>query len=441
MAHFTNYNWPKPESIFQSVETPTFPVQVLRRIAEALQKLADGTSAPIDYVMATFLALVAGLIGNTRVVQVHSRWVEPCALWVLLVGLASSAKSPSMRAVTQFMQPITQAEEEEYSLACERYQSGELSSAPRRTRILTSDISNVMLVHEGGHNPRGQIVQSKEGAPFLTGANNKFLEAFNAETITYSRATTGTVHCERLLASCIGAVHPCDIEKQIATKAGDGGLARCLVTEPDRRPFSLPDDLETKPDLAPVFRALHAIPLGEAPEPVMMDEMGRNTLEAWIRTHEQEELGGAIDLHFAKMRGIAARQAMVLDYIWAAAEGRPFPTTVSQLAVAGSLGLLEQYWKPMARKVYRVGSPSGASKAAQTLARWILSTRPACVNKREIYKDAGLPGLSQPAAVQTALDDLMHFGWLRRAPEKAGAGRKPDDYAVNPAVFDLPEAV
>lgn len=441
MTIFTSTNAWQARSVIEKTETPRFPLQVMRSLAQPLQQLADGTAAHVDYAVATFLTLVAGLIGNTRVVKIHSRWTEPCALWVLLIGLASSAKSSSMRAVTQFTQRIEAEEEEKFRRECQLHEGGEVSELPRRTRIMTTDTSNVMLVHEGGHNPRGQIIASKEGAPFLTGANNKFLEAFNGESITYSRATTGTVHCERLLASCIGAVHPCDIEKQIVSRAGDGGLARCLVTEPERRPFSLPDDLESNPDLSPIFRALHAIPLGEGPEPVTMDEKGRNALEAWVRTHEQEELGGAIDLHFAKMRGIAPRLALVLDYAWAAAEDRPFPTTLSWLAVAGSLGLLEQYFKPMARKVYRVASQSGASKDAQTLAQWILSGRPACINKREVYKDAGLPGLSQPAAVQSALDELVHFGWLRRAPEKAGAGRKPEDYAVNPAVFDLPEAV
>ncbi|KJS37543.1 MAG: hypothetical protein VR70_12255 [Rhodospirillaceae bacterium BRH_c57] len=437
----SNDNANSPQSILMAPPTPIFPIHIFRSLADPLTTLADRVSANVDYLVGTLLVLAAGLIGNTREVQIHSGWTEPCALWVLLVGTASNAKSPSMRAVMSHLEDLYRTEEEAYLAALARFQAGETAEEPRRHRLVPSDISNVMLVQEGGHNRRGQIVISKEGAPFLIGANDKFLEAFNGESVTYARATTGTVHSDRLLASCAGAVHPHDIEKQIANRAGDGGLARCLVMEPERRPFALPANVETCPDLAPVFRRLHGIPLGDKPLPLSLEETAVTTFEGWVREHEQEEYGGAIDLHFAKLRGIAPRLALVVDHIWAASENRPMPEMVSHLAMLGAIAMIEEYWKPMALKVYRVGWTPGVSPQTRALARWILVGRHTRINKRDIYKHARLPGLSKPEAVQEALDDLTDFGWVRRAPARAGAGRRPEDYSVIPAIYDLPEAM
>ncbi|CAA7619024.1 DUF3987 domain-containing protein [Magnetospirillum sp. SS-4] len=439
MSQFQNFPTPKP--IQNPIETPKFPLPALGPLASTFQKLADGACAPVDYIVATALAVMAALIGNTRVIRLSWGWDEPCALWFLLVGRASNSKSPGMRAVTQSLQPVLRDEAEEYRQAFKRYEAGDLPSAPRNVRWISSNMSNEMLVQQGELNPRGQLILSKEGAPFLQGKNDFFLDSFCADSVTRDRISTNSNACERLLASCVGAVHPCDVEKLVARKVGDGGLARCLVTEPERRPFAFPDEIDSHPDLSPIFRALRAIPLGETPVAVELVGQERADFEAWAQANDAKEVEDALDYHFAKLRGIAARLAMVLDYAWAAAEGRSFPTTLSRPAVVSAIGMIERYWKPMARKVYRLRTQTGASEDAQKLARWILAGRYTRINKREIYKHAGLPGLTDPAPVQTALDELMHFGWLRRLSEKTGAGRKPEDYDVNPAVFDLPEAV
>lgn len=171
-----------------------------------------------------------------------------------------------------------------------------------------------------------------------------------------------------------------------------------------------------------------------------LEEAAVTTFEAWVQQHEQEECG-AIDLHFAEMRGIVPRLALVLDHLWAAAENRPMPETVSPLAMLGAIAMIEDYWKPMALKIYRVGWTPGVSPQTRTLARWILVGRRTRINRRDIYKNARLPGLSKPEAVQEALDDLTDFGWVRHAPVRTGTGRRPEDYTVTPAIYDLPEAV
>ena len=67
---------------------------------------AEGAGAPVDYVAAGLIASAASVIGNSRAVTPWHPWIEPCILWVGLVGDPSSGKSPALDPTTEMIRKI-----------------------------------------------------------------------------------------------------------------------------------------------------------------------------------------------------------------------------------------------------------------------------------------------------------------------------------------------
>src|SRR4051794_30574920 len=49
------------------------------------------------------LAAMAGLVGNTRVLELKSTWVEPCVLWTAVIGEPGTRKSAALQQATGFL--------------------------------------------------------------------------------------------------------------------------------------------------------------------------------------------------------------------------------------------------------------------------------------------------------------------------------------------------
>jgi uncharacterized protein DUF3987 len=73
---------------------PPFPLDLLPLPWRAwIADTARATGAPVDYVMQSVLAAVAGVCGAGVVARVSESWTEPLVLWQALVGRRSSGKS------------------------------------------------------------------------------------------------------------------------------------------------------------------------------------------------------------------------------------------------------------------------------------------------------------------------------------------------------------
>jgi Protein of unknown function (DUF3987) len=101
-----NQGWPEVDSAL--VEdgrraVPLFPLELLPLPWRSwVSETARSAGAPVDYVAQSLLGVVAGLCGAGALVRITPGWSEPLVLWQVLVGRASSGKSPalaSMRAL------------------------------------------------------------------------------------------------------------------------------------------------------------------------------------------------------------------------------------------------------------------------------------------------------------------------------------------------------
>ena len=140
---------------------------------------------------------------------------------------------------------------------------------------------------------------------------------------------------------------------------------------------------------------------------------------------------------WGKMPGTVLRLALVLEMLWwcgkdAAAE----PDSVSEDAVIASVGLVEEYLKPMAERAYGDDALPQDERNAATLAKWFLRERPETINLRDLRRNIRLPGMQTAEAVKAAVKNLKDGCWVFEAGKRAGKthGRQRADYRVNPLV-------
>ena len=114
------------------------------------------------------------------------------------------------------------------------------------------------------------------------------------------------------------------------------------------------------------------------------------------------------------------------------------PSRISKAAVLAAAGLVDDYLKPMAERVFGDAALPEGDRIAATVARWILRERPAVLNARDLRRKARLPGLREAEKVKLALNVLVEADWLRPVFGRAGdsTGRQREDYQINPRLYE-----
>ena len=162
--------------------------------------------------------------------------------------------------------------------------------------------------------------------------------------------------------------------------------------------------------------------------------------DQWRREHSEAEVSGSLASAFGKAPGHLLRLALVLEHLWWCAKtsiAMP-PNRISKAAVLAAAGLVDDYLKPMAERVFGDAALPEGDRIAATVARWILRERPAVLNARDLRRKARLPGLREAEKVKLALNVLVEADWLRPAFGRAGdsTGRQREDYQINPRLYE-----
>lgn len=115
------------------------------------------------------------------------------------------------------------------------------------------------------------------------------------------------------------------------------------------------------------------------------------------------------------------------------------PSQVGEAAALAAIGLVSEYVRPMARRVYGEAALPLAEGDAAALARRLvrLDPLPEKVNARALRRQRFLP-TGEPARYEAALAELEEAGWCRLAePARHGPGRRAKDWLLNPALRGL----
>ncbi|MHB2168022.1 DUF3987 domain-containing protein [Alsobacter sp. R-9] len=468
---------------------PEFPVQLLGPgWGTWCTEHAIARSTAVDYVATGLLATAASLIGNARWACVAPEWSEPTVLWAALVGGPSAGKSPALDPVLRIVKEIEavaieaarpRVQEREEAIqraraALESWQGALRAAAkagdtpPERPvdaiepeplalpRMLMSDVTVEKLATILRDNPKGVLVNRDEIAGWVesfgryngaSGAERAmWLEAFGGRSFRVDRQSRPEpIFIDRLSVSVLGGIQP-DRLTAINGAADDGFAARFLFAWPDavdaftvrqetidgtaqRLALQRLADLSLFPDqfakLNPAFVPLSAAAL--------------HHLEAFggAMKRAANEASGPLAGALGKAAAHAIRLALVMEFLWWAERGGTEPQEISDLAMLAGIGLVDGYYCPQARRVFREASVPPEEVCAIAVAKWIVATKVDRFNAREARRRIG-GAVRDARAMDQACEVLTEAGAIMPDPTRTGGthGRQSKDYRVNPAVHE-----
>jgi 5S rRNA maturation endonuclease (ribonuclease M5) len=474
--------WGEPDmSVLQPrPEPPEMPLGLMGPFwAPLLRDVAESCGAPVDYVVASFLAASSALIGNSVRVSPWQGWEEPAFLWLALVGHPSSGKSPAMDPVMKILSQLekdkakdnaetlrqyeadalaaqfaNRAWEKEVETAVkegypppEKPQAAEEPERPVAARIRVADATPEALARVLSRQPKGVLVQRDELAAWL-GSFNRYsgggggdrafwLEAYGARSCTIDRARNGgeSLTIDYMGASIIGGIQPDKLRSMVMAGDDDGLTARFLYVWPEPLPPKRPTRFPDMREVEILLRRLDGLSMRQGmneltPHVLLLSDDAASLFDTWRKKNAQEQPEGVLAGWWGKMPGTVLRVALVMELMKSAYEVQALPAFVPVDSLEAATVLVDQYFKPMAARCYGEAALPDAERHAASLAKWILLHKPQSLNVRELYRIYKVPGLANADAVKAALKVLAEANWVRYAPLRT-KGRSHNNWEVS----------
>lgn len=464
-------------------EGVAFPLNQLGKIGDLARDLASGAGAPVDYVSSGLLAAAASLIGGKRWVSPWEGWKEPCIIWVAEIGDPSSNKSPAIDAATDPLRLIEADHAEQHkavlmthTAAAERAKAERADwvglvkaatkdgaatppmpegavdpEAPQRKRLVVQDATPEAMADILAGNPHGTLHLRDEIAGWLDsfdryspGGRSFWLEAYGGRPFVIDRKGQGgkPVVVPFNGVTVLGGIQPEKMRDALLGVADDGLVARFLWVWPDAIGYRRPERVATPGRLEAIYRRLAALStFGGEPVVLPLAPEAADMLEAWIGENDLQirQACGLYAGWLGKARGFALRLSLILELLfWAEGTGAE-PAEVLATTLATALQLLEDYFKPHARRALGDASLPKVEQHAAALARHVQAKNITRLNLRDVRRDPALPSLKVADEVDAAVEALVEAEWLRLVPRgETSVGRGRKDYEVNPAVFAGP---
>jgi len=490
--------WPAPDLGIMNDNRrppPAFPIDVCgHEWATWISQAAKGAACPLDYGAAPLLASVSALIGHARWAQATPDWAEPPHLWCCGVGDSGDGKSPGSDVLMRHVLPEIERrmlkdfpdQLREWRAKCELGKAAdekwksEVREAhkknlqpplppmtdhrePQSPRLRQYDVTvEKVAVLLASAAPKGLLICRDELSGWIDGmsaynpAGRAFwVEAYGGRPYTVDRQKyPEPIVIHRLAVAVFGGTQP-DKLAVLMGEADDGLLSRLLWFWPTSIPFQLsraPSGVEWAITALDRLRMLD-LQTADPPQPIMvpLDDAAVPLIESFGRKMQQlkNRAGGKMRSAYGKARGQALRLSLNLEFMWwCGSDGfAPPPTRISRKAFIAAAALVEDYFVPMAERVYGDAALPEDERLAAIVARWIVSARlaektPAILNARELRRTARLPGLREAETVRAALTTLVEADWFVPIPARSGGapGRKREDYAVNPRLKGVCDA-
>jgi len=466
---------------------PPFPAGLFSpELAKIVADFAASCSAPTDYIGASILACAGAAIGNARRGQAFEQggWAVPPIIWVGLVGEPSTLKTPSIRMATSALAFIEKEIGESFRLTLRQFNTDKAAAEeehevwartvkaavkdrvpppeqperavapdkPVRPRLIFNDTTPEAAQVLVSKNPK-LLCARDELAGFLDfdrySSNGKpyWLEAYEGDFYTVDRKNAdGCIAIEFNGISVLGGTQP-DKLVEVFKGANDGLAARFFWIWPeDNVEFSPPTSTADDARWLQIVRSLHGLrpvldPNGTAQavnlklEPTSVD-----TYVRWRRANARSasDAGPLYKGFVGKLPGMVMRLALILELLDWAEFGGSEPDTICDVVMLRTIAFVEEYAKPMARRVFGDAERPEVERNAATLARHIIKKKLRAINLSKL-RSAGLPGLRDADALSETAEFLVETGWLTFTGQRAGgtSGRMSKDYAVNPGVHFL----
>lgn len=386
---------------------PRVPVEVFPAVLqEIIRNAARAFVVPLEVPVCAVLALASACIGRVRGIIIKEGWAPHANLYLALVGLSGTGKSPCASAIMKSAYRVDfemhrewqQAsadyllEKEKYREAVRQYRKGEIQDPgpppekPKRRQVLVDDATVESLTDALADNPRGILWIRDELAGLLLDLDKYQGEKGSTKTRLMSSYDSGpwkvgrvnqerTNYIPHATLSIFGTIQPAALADIFCGQdAATGFLPRFLFVRfvPDR-PGIWTDCTFSKSRRAEqdhITRALLALDFDSADQPkfigVKKDAKAlyvawhdRLAMEAWMGTSDDE------NSVLSKLRDQCLRLALILHLLRAVTEEQS-DTAPVMAETMGKAILLADWFREHQRHAWALIGSSGrrASEAA-----------------------------------------------------------------------------
>ncbi len=442
----------------QDIVTPTIFLENIfeKSFVKYLKNLSKASGIPVDYIVLNLLVMSSVIIGNKRTIYVRNGWTdEPVHLWGALVGNPSAKKTASMNIIQKAIKKLTavrtleyRTQKRAYDIAIKQYKANKLDYEPQKPvlRQLIVNDTTVEALHRviNQENPECLCVFRDEltgliGAlsKYNNGDRSFFLEGYNGNPYIINRAKFDEpIIIPRLSISVLGTIQPEKLEA-IFSEADDGFLSRFLFSFPEAE---LSEEIRINVEekrLGDIFEKLDRLSLSE--ENICLSEDAKRVFNQWHKENEieiQRYVSGILQSSYGKMGGQAARLACVLEHIfWALSEEKEPPKTISQDTMLKAIVLIEDYFKPMIKKVLSKCTHSSKDNTFLSFVRYLADNKVQKFNVRALKRKSDFP-IFDKYEEERFLSSLTKMNLIRQV--NAGKpGRHSKDYIVNPKLMEM----
>jgi hypothetical protein len=474
--------WPELIPLSEESEVASFPVDVFpRQIRDLLFGISEAMNCPLDYPGVIVLALAAGAIANSRVIEIKSGYQESAIIFAAYVGRPGSAKSPPLKLLRKPFDRIEQRWREEDSTKIEQWLTRDdetRGAKPGRRQLVLGDVTSEELALQLQQNERGATMPLDELSALFArmnsyrngvGADRQFLlSIWSQDPIRVNRKgdrATGSpgVYVPKPFLSIVGGIQP-DLVASIRGDQSrgkhpldDGGLDRFLLSWPGGRPARGETFQSVDSRLLDDWSALIEYLLGlegdadengrMCPVVVRLGDDGREAYRLWSASHadeiNDEAFPDCLRGSWTKLNAYMARLMLVVHEV-----RRAFPIEGNQQPIAEQFidantvsvaARLVGYFKSHARKVHCCMGESEAMRAAAKIAEWVKRHQLSTFTTRDAYRQFG--GANRTADyVEEPLKILEKRGVIRPSgvdgQPKSGQRSSPT-LQVNPRFLDL----
>jgi hypothetical protein len=480
--------WPKPD--FRLLQdgprpAPPLPLECFGEAAPIIKGLAASKAAPIDYAALSLLVGAAGVIGASRDVLLRRGWPEPSILWGILVGEPAIGKSPPLSAIKDAIDRTEVAYASDYreirreyetakvsAIAAQREwedrvthaikkkrpppikpQNAELPPEPSQLRLTVDNATVEALARLLVENPRGLLLLQDELAGLIgnwgkyggDGDAAFYLRAFSGHFGKVDRVTSGRLSATRAYLSILGGIQPDRLQELILSRVNDGLVSRFLVVWPNPTLANFWPTPFDESKLDHIFGRLVALqPKTDAsgktaPKRIPFTGEAQGTFATWYidQSNRAIDEAGFIAEFLGKSRGACARLAFLLEHLDWAVGTSPLssaPRKVTPDAVERACTLYDQYFEPMARRVYADAGRTTDERCAIALLKVLRDRREHSFNARIALREWGISGIRKSDEMDRACATLVEARCIRLI-EPEGGGRPPKNYLVNPRIW------
>ncbi len=461
---------------FQPFPIAALPHPCRRFVRQAAMAIGCDSS----YVALPMLSGLAGAIGNSRVIRLKPGWIEPSVVWAAIVGESGTTKSPALDAVVrpihawQRRAMIQHGEAMlEYDNAMSRHavvkreweKSGmkqgepqpEQPKKPTCPRAVVSDTTIEKLAVLMQENPRGLLLERDELAGWFRsfdqykggrgGDCQNWLTMFGARTMIVDRKTgeQTTIYVPRAAVSITGSVQPEILRQTLGREHFQDGLAaRLLLAYPPQRVNHWTDAQllpATEQEWADLFAALMALEPelddnGDSqPKVLPLSPSGKSAWVSFYDQHaaEQAELVGDLAAAWSKLRGYAARLALIVHLVRQAARDATLgsPDAIDAASVEAAVAMARWFGQE-AKRVYAMMGESEDERDDRELVE-LIRRKGGRITARTLQ--AGKRRYRDPGEAETALDRLAKAGFGRWDIEPT-VGRPRRDFVLHNGTGD-----